>query len=38
MTVVSVQKNQIRLGIEAPKDVAVLRRELIAAPRATATV
>jgi carbon storage regulator len=29
VTVVAVRGNQIRLGIEAPKEVAILREELV---------
>lgn len=29
ITVVEVQKNQVKIGIEAPKDLTVLREELV---------
>jgi len=33
ITVVKVDRNQVRLGIEAPGDVSVWREELVAAGR-----
>lgn len=29
VTIVDIQKNQIRIGIDAPKDLSILREELI---------
>ncbi len=34
VTVVKVDRNQIRLGIEAPRDVAIQREELLGRPAA----
>ncbi len=31
ITIVKVERNQVRIGIEAPRDVAILRDELIEA-------
>ena len=33
VTVVEIRGNQIRLGIEAPKEMAVWRGELVAVPK-----
>lgn len=33
ITIVKVERNQVRLGIEAPRDVTILRDELIEAPQ-----
>lgn len=33
LTVVKIDRNQVRLGIEAPGDVSVWREELVAAKR-----
>jgi carbon storage regulator len=33
VTVVRIDRNQVRIGIEAPRDVAVYREELVAARR-----
>ena len=30
LTIVKIERNQVRIGIEAPDDVAILRGELIA--------
>jgi len=32
ITIVTVERNQVRIGIEAPRDVTILRDELIEAP------
>jgi carbon storage regulator len=32
ITIVKVERNQVRIGIEAPRDVTILRDELIEAP------
>jgi carbon storage regulator len=29
ITIISIDKNQVKIGIEAPKDVTILRAELI---------
>jgi carbon storage regulator CsrA len=31
ITIVKVERNQVRIGIEAPRDVTILRDELVAA-------
>lgn len=36
LTVVKIDRNQIRLGIEAPSDVRVYREELVAGARPSA--
>jgi carbon storage regulator len=33
ITIVTVERNQVRIGIEAPRDVTILRDELIEAAR-----
>ncbi|HEV3167928.1 MAG TPA: carbon storage regulator [Isosphaeraceae bacterium] len=33
ITVVKIDRGQVRLGIEAPTEVVVLREELVTAPR-----
>ncbi len=36
LTVVKIDRNQVRLGIEAPSDVRVYREELVSAGRPSA--
>ncbi len=36
ITVVEIRGNQIRLGIEAPQEIGVMREELVVAARAAA--
>jgi carbon storage regulator len=38
VTVVEIRGDRIRLGIEAPKDVAVWREELVASARKQASI
>ena len=35
ITVLKVDRNQVRLGIEAPEDVSILRSELAGGPEST---
>jgi len=36
LTVISVRNGQVRLGLEAPRDVPIRREELLATPRVMA--
>jgi carbon storage regulator len=38
ITIVKVERNQVRIGIEAPRDVTILRDELIGTGEAERTV
>lgn len=35
LTIVKVDRNQVRIGIEAPGDIPILRKELVGKGRAT---
>jgi carbon storage regulator len=37
ITVVDIDRGKIRLGIEAPRDVPIFRKELVAEPHAVVT-